>query len=39
LRLAVCARLNTLRENLDEARGARRRAEEGKLGEPPAVSR
>ena len=39
LRLAECARLNSLRENLDEARGARRRAEEGKLGEPPAVSR
>jgi len=39
LRLAECARLNTLRENLDEARGARRRAREKRLGEPPAVAR
>jgi coenzyme F420 hydrogenase subunit beta len=39
LRLADCARLKTVRENLDEARGARRRAREGKLGEPPAVAR
>ncbi len=39
LRLAGCARLNTVGENLDEARGARRRAREGRLGEPPAVSR
>ena len=39
LRLEECARLNTLRENLDEARGARRRAEKGNLREPPAVSR
>jgi coenzyme F420 hydrogenase subunit beta len=39
LRLAECARLNTLTENLDEARGARRRAREGTLGEPPAVAR
>jgi coenzyme F420 hydrogenase subunit beta len=39
LRLAECARLNTVSENLDEARGARRRAREGRLGEPPAVSR
>jgi coenzyme F420 hydrogenase subunit beta len=39
LRLAECARLNTLRENLDEARGARQRALEGRLGEPPAVTR
>ncbi len=39
LRLAECARLNTLGENLDEARGARRRAREGGLREPPAVSR
>jgi hypothetical protein len=31
--------LNTLTENLDEARGARRRAREGTLGEPPAVAR
>jgi len=39
LRLAECARLNTVRENLDEARGARRRAREGRLGEPSAVTR
>jgi coenzyme F420 hydrogenase subunit beta len=39
LGLADCARLNTLRENLDEARGARRRARGGRLGEPPAVAR
>jgi coenzyme F420 hydrogenase subunit beta len=39
LRLAECARLNTLAENLDEARGARRRAREGTLGEPAAVTR
>ena len=39
LRLEDCARLNSVRENLDEARGARRRAHEGRLGEPPAVSR
>jgi coenzyme F420 hydrogenase subunit beta len=39
LRLAECARMNTLAENLDEARGARRRARQGRLGEPPAVKR
>jgi coenzyme F420 hydrogenase subunit beta len=39
LQLDDCARLNSVRENLDEARGARRRAREGRLGEPPAVSR
>jgi coenzyme F420 hydrogenase subunit beta len=39
LRLAECAQLNSLSENLDEARGARRRASEGRLGEPPAVPR
>jgi coenzyme F420 hydrogenase subunit beta len=39
LRLEECARLNTFRENLDEARGARRRAHEGRLGEPPAAER
>ena len=39
LRLRECARLNTLGENLDEARGARRRAQQGTLSEPPAVSR
>jgi coenzyme F420 hydrogenase subunit beta len=39
LRLEECARLNSFAENLDEARGARRRAHEGRLGEPPAVKR
>jgi coenzyme F420 hydrogenase subunit beta len=39
LRLDECARLNTVAENLDEARGARRRARRGRLGEPPAVER
>ena len=39
LRLAECARLNSLAENLDEARGARRRARAGTLGEPPAGPR
>jgi len=31
--------MNTLAENLDEARGARRRARQGRLGEPPAIQR
>jgi coenzyme F420 hydrogenase subunit beta len=39
LRLAECARLNSVAENLAEARGARRRAKQGRLGEPPAVKR
>jgi coenzyme F420 hydrogenase subunit beta len=39
LRLAECARMNTVAENLDEARGARRRARQGRLGEPPARQR
>ena len=39
LRLAECARLNSVAENLAEARGARRRAKQGRLGEPPAVRR
>lgn len=39
LRLAECARLNSLTENLAEARGARRRSKQGRLGEPPAVKR
>jgi coenzyme F420 hydrogenase subunit beta len=39
LRMAECARLNTLEENLAEARGARRRSQQGRLGEPPAVKR
>ncbi|MEA3151426.1 MAG: coenzyme hydrogenase subunit beta [Gammaproteobacteria bacterium] len=39
LRLRECACLNSLAENLDEARGARRRARQGRLGEPAAVER
>ncbi len=39
LRLAECARLNSVAENLAEARGARRRSQQGRLGEPPAVER
>jgi coenzyme F420 hydrogenase subunit beta len=39
LRLAECARLNSVAENLTEARGARRRAKQGRLGEPAAVKR
>jgi coenzyme F420 hydrogenase subunit beta len=39
LRLAECARLNAWAENLAEARGARRRSKEGRLGEPPAIKR
>lgn len=39
LRLEECARLNSVADNLDEARGARRRARQGRLGEPPAVER
>jgi coenzyme F420 hydrogenase subunit beta len=39
LRLEECARLNTCAENLDEARGARRRARQGSLSEPPAIKR
>lgn len=35
LRLAEAARQNSLAENLAEARGARRRARAGRLGEPP----
>ena len=34
LRITSCARLNSLEENLDEARGARDRAKQGRLGEP-----
>ena len=37
--LEECARLNTVAENLEEARGARRRARQGRLGEPPATER
>lgn len=36
LRLTEIARQNSLAENLAEARGARRRARSGRLGEPPA---
>ncbi len=39
LRLEECARLNSVAENLAEARGAHRRAKSGTLGEPRAVSR
>jgi coenzyme F420 hydrogenase subunit beta len=39
LRLADCARLNTVAENLDEARGARRRSRQGRLGEPAVIER
>jgi coenzyme F420 hydrogenase subunit beta len=39
LRLEECARLNTVAENLAEARGARRRSRQGRLGEPPAIER
>ena len=39
LRLAECARLNGLKANLAEARGARRRAKQERLSEPAAVSR
>jgi coenzyme F420 hydrogenase subunit beta len=39
LRLAECARANSLAENMAEARGARRRSRLGRLGEPPAVKR
>jgi coenzyme F420 hydrogenase subunit beta len=39
LRLDECARMNTPAENLAEARGARRRAKQGVLSEPPAVER
>jgi len=34
LRIESCARLNSLKENLSEARGARTRARHGRLGEP-----
>jgi coenzyme F420 hydrogenase subunit beta len=37
LRLTDCARRNSLKENLAEARGARRRSSSGRLGEPPAA--
>jgi coenzyme F420 hydrogenase subunit beta len=39
LRLEQCARLNTVAENLAEARGARRRSRQGRLGEPPPTER
>jgi coenzyme F420 hydrogenase subunit beta len=34
LRITSCARLNRFEENLSEARGARIRARQGRLGEP-----
>ncbi|HEV7252700.1 MAG TPA: Coenzyme F420 hydrogenase/dehydrogenase, beta subunit C-terminal domain [Mesorhizobium sp.] len=37
LRVDECARLNALSENLAEARGARERARQGRLGEPSPV--
>jgi coenzyme F420 hydrogenase subunit beta len=39
LRLEECARLNTVAENMAEARGARRRSRQGRLGEPAATER
>src|SRR3984885_8636208 len=39
LRIEECARLNTVAENLVEARGARRRSRQGRLGEPAATER
>lgn len=39
LRIETCARLNTLAENLAEARGARQRVKAGRLGEPAPISR
>lgn len=39
LRLPECARQNSLQENLREARGARQRAKDGRLGEPVPVAR
>jgi coenzyme F420 hydrogenase subunit beta len=39
LRVEECARLNTVAENLAEARGARARALSGRLGEVPATVR
>ena len=39
LRVEECARLNSVAQNLHEARGARRRSRQGRLGEPPAIER
>jgi coenzyme F420 hydrogenase subunit beta len=39
LALEACARQNALATNLEEARGARRRAKAGRLGEPRPVAR
>jgi len=39
LSLEACARQNALATNLEEARGARRRAKAGRLGEPRPVAR
>jgi coenzyme F420 hydrogenase subunit beta len=39
LRLTECAQLNSLTDNLAEARDARDRVRRGRLGEPPALQR
>jgi coenzyme F420 hydrogenase subunit beta len=39
LRVEECARLNSVAQNLHEARGARRRSRQGRLGEPAATER
>jgi coenzyme F420 hydrogenase subunit beta len=39
LRVEECARLNSMAQNLHEARGARRRSRQGRLGEPAAIER
>jgi coenzyme F420 hydrogenase subunit beta len=39
LRIEECARLNSVAQNMEEARGARRRSRQGRLGEPPATER
>ena len=39
LRIEECARLNSVAQNMEEARGARRRSRRGRLGEPPATER
>jgi coenzyme F420 hydrogenase subunit beta len=39
LEIDECARLNSLRENLAEYRGARERVKRGRLGEPRPVER
>src|SRR3984885_12751051 len=39
LRIEECARLNSVAQTLHEARGARRRSRQGRLGEPAATER